>query len=61
MHVLAEGTGGFVIINNNDLLGGMQKVSQEQSQYYILGYEPLELTLISGDPSNVLLGKVTPH
>lgn len=39
---LAQGTGGFVIINNNDLLGGMQKVSQEQSQYYILGYEPQE-------------------
>jgi hypothetical protein len=39
---LAQGTGGFVIINSNDLLGGMQKVSQEQSQYYILGYEPAE-------------------
>lgn len=39
---LAQGTGGFVIINSNDLLGGMQKVSQEQSQYYILGYEPPE-------------------
>jgi hypothetical protein len=39
---LADGTGGFVIVNSNDLLGGMQKVSQEQSQYYILGYEPQE-------------------
>ena len=39
---LAQGTGGFVIINSNDLLGGMQKVSQEQSQYYILGYAPAE-------------------
>ena len=39
---LADGTGGFVIVNSNDLLGGMQKVSQEQTQYYILGYEPPE-------------------
>lgn len=39
---LAQGTGGFVIINSNDLLGGMQKISQEQSEYYILGYEPQE-------------------
>jgi len=39
---LADGTGGFVIVNSNDLLGGMQKVSQEQAQYYILGYEPPE-------------------
>jgi hypothetical protein len=39
---LAQGTGGFVIINSNDLLAGMQKVSQEQSEYYILGYEPPE-------------------
>ena len=37
---LAQGTGGFVIINSNDLLGGMQKVSQEQSEYYVLAYEP---------------------
>jgi VWFA-related protein len=42
LHQLAQGTGGFVIVNSNDLLGGMQKVSQEQSQYYILGYEPPE-------------------
>lgn len=39
---LAQGTGGFVIINSNDLLGGMQKVSQEQTQYYVLGYQPQE-------------------
>lgn len=37
---LANGTGGFVIINSNDLLAGMQKVGDEQTQYYILGYEP---------------------
>ena len=39
---LADGTGGFVIVNSNDLLDGMQKVGEEGAQYYILGYEPPE-------------------
>src|SRR5258708_33026669 len=38
----AEGTGGFVINNTNDLLGGMQKIGKEQNQYYIVGYTPPE-------------------
>ena len=40
LYLLAEGTGGFVIVNSNDLLGGMQKIAQEQNQYYLLGYTP---------------------
>jgi VWFA-related protein len=40
MYLLAEGTGGFVIVNTNDLVGGMKKIGQEQNQYYILGYTP---------------------
>ena len=28
LYMLAEGTGGFVIVNTNDLLGGLQKISQ---------------------------------
>ena len=42
MFLLAEGTGGFVITNTNDLLGGMQKIGKEQNQYYIVGYTPPE-------------------
>ena len=42
MYMLAEGTGGFVITNTNDLLGGMQKIGKEQNQYYIVGYTPPE-------------------
>ena len=42
MYLLANGTGGFVITNTNDLLGGMQKIGQEQNQYYIVGYTPPE-------------------
>src|SRR5258708_29656832 len=40
----AEGTGGFVINNTNDMIGGMQKIGKEQNQYYIVGYTPPEST-----------------
>jgi len=42
LFALADGTGGFVIVNNNDLLGGMEKIARDQSQYYSLGYKPNE-------------------
>ena len=42
LYDLAAGTGGFVIVNSNDLLGGLQKIAQEQSQYYLVGYTPPE-------------------
>jgi VWFA-related protein len=38
--MLAEGTGGFTIFNTNDLLGGLQRIGREQSEFYILGYVP---------------------
>lgn len=40
LYALANGTGGFVIVNTNDLLGGLQKIGKEQNEYYILGYAP---------------------
>jgi hypothetical protein len=42
MYMLANGTGGFVIINTNDLLSGLEKIAKEQNQYYLLGYTPAE-------------------
>jgi hypothetical protein len=42
LYMLAEGTGGFVIVNTNDLLGGLEKIGKEQNQYYVLGYTPAE-------------------
>lgn len=42
LYELAQGTGGFVIVNSNDLLGGMQRVADDQSQYYVLSYTPPE-------------------
>ena len=43
LYALASGTGGFVILNTNDLLGGMQRIAAELSEYYILGYVPADL------------------
>jgi VWFA-related protein len=40
MFMLAGGTGGFVIHETNDLIGGMEKIGKEQNEYYILGYTP---------------------
>ena len=36
---LAKQTGGFPILNNNDLSGGIRKILDDQS-YYLVGYEP---------------------
>jgi len=40
LYQLAEGTGGFVIVNSNDLLGGMQRIANDQAHYYTLAYTP---------------------
>lgn len=40
LYELAEGTGGFVIVNTNDLLGGMERIAKDQSEYYLLSYKP---------------------
>jgi VWFA-related protein len=42
MFMLASGTGGFVIHDTNDLIGGMQKIGKEQDEYYLLGYTPAD-------------------
>jgi VWFA-related protein len=40
MYMLADGTGGFVIHDTNDLLAGLDKIGKEQNEYYLLGYTP---------------------
>jgi hypothetical protein len=42
LYMVADGTGGFVILNTNDLLGGMEKIANEMNQHYLLGYVPSE-------------------
>jgi VWFA-related protein len=38
--MLADGTGGFTIFNTNDLVGGLDRISKEGNEFYILGYVP---------------------
>ncbi|MGO9893906.1 MAG: VWA domain-containing protein [Bryobacteraceae bacterium] len=40
LYMLADGTGGFVIVNTNDLLSGLDKIGKEQNEYYLIGYAP---------------------
>jgi VWFA-related protein len=42
MYALAAGTGGFVIANTNDLLGGLEKIGRELNEFYFIGYSPAE-------------------
>ena len=40
LYALAAKTGGFPVVNTNDLQGGMEKASAEMDEYYLLGYVP---------------------
>jgi VWFA-related protein len=40
MYMLADGTGGFVIHDTNDLAGGLDKIGKELNEHYVLGYSP---------------------
>jgi hypothetical protein len=37
---LAQDTGGLTIQNTNDLGGGLQRIVADQSDYYLVGYQP---------------------
>jgi len=37
---IAIDSGGFVVSNNNDLLGGIQRIASESKNYYLLGFNP---------------------
>jgi VWFA-related protein len=40
MYMLADGTGGFVIHDTNDLAGGLDRIGKELNEHYVLGYSP---------------------
>lgn len=40
LYALADGTGGFVIVNTNNFKEGLDKIAQDTDDYYILGYVP---------------------
>jgi VWFA-related protein len=38
LRYMAEETGGFAVVNTNDLVGELKKIDAEISDYYVLGY-----------------------
>jgi VWFA-related protein len=55
---LAEQTGGFAVVNTNDLAKGLSRISNDVRDYYVIGYEPDQHTFASkGQPPR--LHKIT--
>jgi VWFA-related protein len=55
---LAEQTGGFAVVNTNDLAAGLNRISNDVRDYYIIGYEPDRDTFaVKGQPPR--LHKIT--
>jgi hypothetical protein len=42
---LAEGTGGTLFRNNNDLRGGLRRMADRPEHHYVLGFSPRDLQL----------------
>jgi VWFA-related protein len=40
LRFLAGETGGFAVINSNDLARGMRRIMTDQQGYYLIGYQP---------------------
>ncbi|MEW6321349.1 MAG: VWA domain-containing protein [Acidobacteriota bacterium] len=40
LRTLADQTGGFALVNVNDLAAGFRRIVEDNSHYYLLGYEP---------------------
>jgi VWFA-related protein len=40
LEMIADNTGGMSIRDTNDLLGGVERIAEESSTYYLLGYQP---------------------
>jgi VWFA-related protein len=38
LRYMAEETGGFAVVNDNDLVGALKRIDAETSDYYILGF-----------------------
>jgi VWFA-related protein len=50
---LAEQTGGFAVLNTNDLASGLTRIADDTRGYYLLGFETLIPTTDAWDPNDV--------
>ena len=41
MRAVAEGTGGFAVLNQNDIGAGLKRILDDNEAYYLLAYEPV--------------------
>ncbi len=55
LRYLAYETGGVPFVNQNDLSKGLQVATDDQSSYYLLGYEPDETTF---DPKKIKFNNI---
>ena len=39
LEVLSDGTGGFCVCRSNDFKAGLQRIDNEMSDYYMIGYQ----------------------
>ena len=53
LHYLAWQTGGFAILNNNDLYGGLVDIVRDLRGYYLLGYEAPAGSPRNWDPDRI--------
>lgn len=44
LHDLVDPTGGFVVVNHNDLHAALDRIVVDQAGYYLIGYEPRSST-----------------
>lgn len=56
LQYLTEETGGFAVINQNDINKGIERVLNDQRGYYLLGYQPDDETF---DPQKRRFNKLT--
>ncbi len=55
LRYLAHETGGVPFVNQNDLSKGLQRATDDQSSYYLLGYEPDDATF---DPKKIKFNNI---
>ena len=44
LRYVADQTGGFAVVNNNDMPGAFRRVLDDQRGYYLIGFQPSEDT-----------------